>query len=158
MAERANSSIMFVPPKLRTFIGKALRHWRKQGYVPCTTVSTSAHTIPANRALTSEERALIEWLIAHWTPEAKEYAEQVESLRVLPHCSCGCPTIDLAVGSAQTRTTGPSDILADLFRVTPEGIEVGVILHARQGKISELEVYSMVEQTSCSLPRIETLK
>jgi hypothetical protein len=54
---------------------------------------------------------------------------------------------------------GPSEILADFYGVTSENVEVGVILHARNGKISEMEVYSVAQQDqSFGLPKIETLK
>jgi hypothetical protein len=124
--------------------------------VPHKEGSPSAYTIPENRQLNAEERTLIEWLIANGIPEAKNYAQQLEGLHVVSHCSCGCPTVDLAVVDAQASTTGPSRILADFLGVTPEGQQVGVALHAREGKISELEVYAM-GQTIGSLPKIETL-
>jgi len=40
---------------------------------------------------------------------------------------------------------------------TPENFQVGVILHAREGKLSELEIYPLLETTG-SLPKIESLK
>lgn len=125
--------------------------------VPHKDVSSGAHTIPENRQLTTEEQTLIEWLIAHGTSEAKNYARQLEGLHVVSRCSCGCPTVDLAVVNAQASTTGPSLILADFLGVTSEGQQVGIILHAREGKISELEVYQLDETVGTSLPKIETL-
>jgi hypothetical protein len=52
---------------------------------------------------------------------------------------------------------GPSLILADFFGTTPEGIEVGVILHGRAGKISELEIYGL-DKTPTSLPNVQSLR
>jgi hypothetical protein len=65
--------------------------------------------------------------------------------------------VDLAVADTQASTTGASQILADFLGMTPDRIKVGVILHVRQGKISELEVYSLAGQPSRSLPLITTL-
>jgi hypothetical protein len=107
--------------------------------------------------LSEEERTLIEWLIANGIPEAKNYTQQLEDLHVVSHCSCGCPTLDLAVLNDQASTEGPSQILADFLGITPEGLQVGVILHAREGQISELEVYPLDETVGKSLPTIETL-
>ena len=74
------------------------------------------------------------------------------------HCTCGCPTIDLGIDGATERTVGISLVLADFNGQTPEGIKVGVTLHARQGKLSELEVYSFRdEDKSFSLPTMESL-
>jgi len=101
----------------------------------------------------------LEWLIANGIPEAQTYAAQLDHLRVVGRCGCGCPTVDLAFGDSQHNTTGPSHILADCVGVTPEGIEVGIMLHAREDKISELEIYSLAGcEHPFGLPRIETLK
>jgi len=116
-------------------------------------------TRPEHRPLTDAERTLLEWLIAHGGPEAQQYAPQVSQVRVVARCTCGCPTIDLGIGERQHRTVGASLVLADFEGVTPEGIEVGVILHAREGQLSELEVYAMPEvDCSFSLPKIESLQ
>jgi len=49
--------------------------------------------------------------------------------------------------------------LADFLGRTPEGLEVGVVLHAREGEISELEVYGTTAvKESFRLPLIESLK
>jgi hypothetical protein len=49
--------------------------------------------------------------------------------------------------------------LADFEGRTPEGMEVGVILHAREGEISELEVYAISEvKGPFGLPIVESLK
>src|SRR5579863_281118 len=114
---------------------------------------------PEDRPLTDAERTLLQWLIAHGDPKAQQYALQVSQVRVVASCTCGCPTIDLAIGERRYRTVGASLILADFEGVTPEGIEVGVVLHAREGQLSELEVYPMSEADSpFSLPTIESLR
>ena len=89
---------------------------------------------------------------------ARDYAQQLSDLHVVARCSCGCPTVDLAVGGAELSTTGPSQILADFLGSTAGGVPVGVVLHAREGKISELEVYPLGGPVVGSLPEIESLK
>jgi hypothetical protein len=114
---------------------------------------------PERRPLSKEERILLEWLIAKGVPEARQYASQIEDVIVVGRCTCGCPSIDLAVGDGECRKTGPSEILADFEGETPDGIEVGVILHARAGQISELEVYAIPDvKEPFDLPIIESLK
>ena len=114
---------------------------------------------PQRRPLTQEERALLEWPIANGSADAKEYSPQVEQLSVVGACTCGCPTIDVARGGREQHKTAPSKILADFLGRTPEGLEVGVVLHAREGEISELEVYATTAvKESFRLPLIESLK
>ncbi|PMW26745.1 hypothetical protein, partial [Pseudomonas sp. FW305-3-2-15-A-R2A1] len=82
-----------------------------------------------------------------------------QDLNVVGTCTCGCPSIDLARRNHEQRKTGPSKLLADFVGKTPEGIAVGVILHAREGEISELEVYAIGDMNeSFGLPTIESLK
>jgi hypothetical protein len=109
--------------------------------------------IPEDRPLTSAERELLTWLISNGTPEARNYIPQMEELRVISRCACGCPTVDFHP------PVGPSQILADFYGVTSENVEVGVILHARDGRLSEMEVYSISQQDGLfGLPQINSLK
>jgi hypothetical protein len=111
------------------------------------------------RALSDAERTLLEWLLANGAPDARQFESQIAQVRVVGRCTCGCPTIDLAIGDRERRTIGASHILAEAEGITPEGIEVGVILHAREGQLSELEVYPIPEvDAPFSLPSIASLK
>ena len=114
---------------------------------------------PETRPLTEEERTLLQWLMQHGGEDTSQYESQVKELRVVGGCTCGCPTIHSAVSERDHRTIGASHILADFEGVTPEGVDVGVLLHARQGQLSELEVFSLSEgEGSYGYPTIESLK
>jgi len=107
-------------------------------------MSAKGH-IPVERTLSQDERILLEWLLARPSSdmtdsEVSKYKSQVAKLRVVAKCSCGCPTVDFALGS--DRKNGASDIVAEAGGKSPEGVAVGVILHARDGELSELEIYS----------------
>jgi hypothetical protein len=121
---------------------------------------TDFYSSVEQRPLSDEERTLLEWLLANGSPDAREYAQQVSEVRVVGRCTCGCPSVDLALGDRQERTIGPSQVLADFEGITTDGIEVGIILHARQGQLSELEIYSMFDDSErpFGLPRIDSLK
>jgi hypothetical protein len=109
------------------------------------------------RPLTVEERTLCEWLIAHGTSKATEYAPQLSRVTVVgTSCRCGCPSVDLAVDGKHT--VGPSEIIGDAVGSSPEGVQVGVILHCREGQLSELEVYPFSDvQARFGLPKPEAL-
>jgi len=113
--------------------------------------------VPAHRELTVDERRLLEWLLVTGRAEGAEYVPQLVSLAVVSRCTCGCPTLDLAVGGRTSRTEGASIILADAVGQSPEGVPVNVILHAREGEISELEVISMDATEVFSMPKPEML-
>ncbi|MGA2963044.1 MAG: hypothetical protein ABSD96_15295 [Candidatus Korobacteraceae bacterium] len=97
--------------------------------------------VPDERPLRTEERGLLEWLIAHGSPNAEKYASQLPRVTVASRCTCGCPTIVLAVDGETT--VGVSEIIADAEGYTPDAVRVGVILHCRASKLSELEVYAI---------------
>jgi hypothetical protein len=99
-------------------------------------------SIRDERELTEPERALLQWLIQNGTGNATELMAQLAEARVVSRCGCGCPTIDLAIGTRAGSTREGSDIVADAFGESPEGYAVGVILHVREGLLSELEVYA----------------
>ena len=114
-------------------------------------------TVREKRPLSSEELALLEWLIDHGRPDASKYRSQIPRLRVVSRCGCGCPSIDVAIGSTSHKT-GASHIIADGEATSAEGALVGVILHVREGEISELELYSITgQETRFSLPKPETI-
>ncbi|MFN2513261.1 MAG: hypothetical protein ABR568_17790 [Pyrinomonadaceae bacterium] len=54
--------------------------------------------------------------------------------------------------------SGASTILAEAVGKSPEGVPVSVILHAREGEISELEVISMDATEVFSMPKPEMLQ
>jgi hypothetical protein len=114
-------------------------------------------SVREERPLCGEEIALLEWLLDHGSGDAPKYRYQIPLLRVVGSCECGCPTIDLAIGGTSHKT-GASHIIADGEGTSPEGAFVGVILHVREGEISELEVYSMTgQEKSFSLPKPERI-
>ena len=103
--------------------------------------------IEEHRNLSVKEIDLIQWLLAE--TNNLELMTQIENTKVMSRCSCGCPTIDLKVEGVETRPLGLT-LSADGH--SPEGVPVGVILHVKDGLLSELEVYSQDETKEFSLP------
>ena len=114
--------------------------------------------IPDHRELSSEERRLLEWLITNSPSDTTDFVDQLPQTKVVARCKCGCPTLDLAVGEKTSRTIGPSTILVDAYGHSPEGVPVNVIVHAREGEISELEVVSMDATEVFGMPTPENLQ
>lgn len=110
------------------------------------------------RELSLKERRLLIWLLNHGAPEALSFLSQVDQVRVVGQCDCGCPTLDLALaGNTEPRCGGVLD-LALFIGDSPEGVRAGVFLYAREGELSELEGVSFSEEKKFTFPAPESLK
>jgi hypothetical protein len=117
-----------------------------------------AMRVEESRALTDKERLLLERLMFHGTPASKSYAAQLPLVAVVSRCTCGCPSIDLSVGGRVASLGSPTTILGEAGGVSPEGISFGIILHGREGLISELEVYPIDGEGVLSIPGIDDIR
>ena len=107
------------------------------------------------RDLTVDEHDLIEALLGAVRSGVNRYIGQLESLQVVGGCRCGCPSIDLEMALTDDEGMPTPLILADAE--SPEGVQVGVILWARRGHLSALEVHPWDGSEKIRLPRPETL-
>jgi hypothetical protein len=108
------------------------------------------------RPLELGERELIEALLGGMRSGAPRFLGQLESVAVVGRCRCGCPSIDLQVGPSASVDAPRPVLLADAE--SPEGVPVGVILWARGGALSGLEVHPWDGAFAIRLPRPETLR
>jgi hypothetical protein len=97
-------------------------------------------------------------MLEHGKPDARAYMDQIARLSVVAECTCGCPTIDLALVDQPAATTGGSLIIADAEGKSPEGFRVNVIVHVRDDVISELEVAAFDNTGPFALPRPADLR
>jgi hypothetical protein len=63
----------------------------------------------------------------------------------------------LAVSGKVASPGSSGEIIADFCGTTPEGAFVGVMVHVRDGLLSELEGYSLSEIETFTFPRPEDL-
>jgi hypothetical protein len=108
------------------------------------------------RPLTADEHDLIEAMLGAVRSGVSRYIGQLEAAEVVGGCGCGCPSIDLVVASAVTDAAPSPVLLADAE--SPEGVPVGVILWARGGCLSGLEVHPWDGTDVIRLPHAETLR
>lgn len=120
-----------------------------------------ARTLSEDRSLTPEEKDLVEFLLRHAAPpEGLAFIPQLDHANVTGRCSCGCPTVDLAVPS-EFRVSNPPQCqpLADATgRV--DGKVVGVMLFQSGGLLSLLETYRLedISDDPFGLPPISTIE
>src|SRR5262247_3782845 len=94
--------------------------------------------IPEDRDLTAGEVRLVRWLHEHGTGDARAFISQLENLRVVSRCRCGCPSIDFVPDCASGM-----QILSDYVYDDPAGHTVGVFLFASAGRLAGLEIWSI---------------
>ena len=111
--------------------------------------------------MSAAERALAERLLRDFAPRgAVAFLPQLDHAQVTGKCSCGCPTVDLAVPTQFRVADPPSERpLADAFgRV--DGKLVGVMLFQAAGLLCLLETYALddFEDNTFGLPDSTTLE
>jgi len=111
------------------------------------------YSIPVNRELSMEERKILRHLVSESYPER---INETNSLRVLARCGCGaCPTV---MFEPEPKREREKRILADFQGGDIESSLVGISLWESDGKISELEAWSIDGSDVESWPEFNTIK
>lgn len=93
--------------------------------------------ITEDRPLSAAESRLVRWLLEHGEPGSARFLPELDALRIVARCSCGCASIDFVEDGS-----GPMEVIAD-FDLRPLGrVPGGVFLFTRGGRLAGLEVYS----------------
>jgi hypothetical protein len=104
-------------------------------------ISHAIRDVDPPRDLSEAEGGLLDFLLADPFSGRDALRGQLDGTQVVGECSCGCKTITLAVpeGSEPARLTMrvPVEAQSQLGDEKP----IGVLLHAPEGLLEELEVY-----------------
>src|SRR6266566_6759151 len=94
-----------------------------------------------NRPITPDELAVIQTTLerAAVAPEFTALAHDLEQLRAVDQCSCGCDSVDFA----EHDPTHPAKPIGDAIGTTPAGGTVGVIVWGRTDAVTGVEVYDL---------------
>ena len=115
--------------------------------------------IPDDRPLTPEERSLVRWLLEHGNKQSQAFLAQLDAARVVSRCSCECASINFAVPGHQAAFRGGLQVLSDYEWETDLGAKCGVMVFAKAGLLSSLEVWSLEgAEAASNLPTIELLQ
>jgi hypothetical protein len=118
-----------------------------------------ARSTPENRPLTTDEAALVRWLLEHGNPDAAAFLPQLAGARVVSRCPCGCASINFAIGGTAAPVGTGTHVLSDYVWQAPDGSHCGVFAFACGGQLAGLEVWTAdgVGPVS-SLPSVEHLR
>ena len=109
------------------------------------------------RPASPAERALVARLLdVAIDPEAAEALRaQVDRLKVVARCECGCPSVvfGMPAGMSGERRV----MVADAYGTAPEGYAVGLLLWTVGGYLEYLEMYTLGDWPPHSLPAPDTV-
>jgi hypothetical protein len=81
--------------------------------------------------------------------------DQIDSLRVIGRCDCGCASVDFEVEGQSP----PAKQVADATGTTPAGGKVGVIVWAIDERLTGLEIYDLgAGDDDLRLPTVESIE
>ncbi|MGH9817701.1 MAG: hypothetical protein ACRD6I_16625 [Candidatus Acidiferrales bacterium] len=110
-------------------------------------MSKHESAIPESRDLTPKERDFLRWLLDHGKPSAAAHLGEIQRVRVVSRCGCGCASIDF------TNAPGALEILSDHEWQDEQGRRFGAFAFAKQGQLAGIEVWSVDGlATPASLP------
>lgn len=114
------------------------------------------------RRLTTEEHEFLTLILENESEDARSFIPQLEEMRAVRWCDCGCPSITLFVAEdAPPGRQMRHRLVCDLLGETAKGELVGVILFQNGGKLSLLEAYSLdgaVGPPEFGWPTVESLR
>ena len=108
------------------------------------------------RPLLPTERALIAGLLRHGNLPERHFRQLLDDVRVVWECDCGCSSVEFKSEARQSEEQDRA-ILVDVYGVTPEGQNVGLILWGSEHALSRLEIYSLDSDPPFSLPNPITI-
>jgi len=108
------------------------------------------------RPLSERERALILRLLDR-AGKARPPLDDLERLRVVAACDCGCGSIDLEPVAPTREGAEDATILADAFGAVQDGHAVGLILWGTESRVTGLEIYSLAFDPPFELPRPDSV-
>jgi hypothetical protein len=118
----------------------------------------------APRPLTAEELEVLRWVLEHGGKAAQLFLPQLEGIRAVRWCDCGCPSIRLTIPPDGPKVDGKlGNIVCDFIGTTREDEKAGVLLFQRDGRLDLMEIYPLDaglygDTPEYGLPTLESLE
>ena len=113
--------------------------------------------VTRRRGIRSREAAVVRTTLerASTLDKCRGLIAQVEALRVVGGCECGCDSVDFEPNGQAP----PAQIIADAIGTTPVGGQVGVLIWGSEERIGSLEIYDLgAGDEDLRLPSIESIE
>ncbi len=114
------------------------------------------------RLLAPEERATLAALLEYADfPGRDELRAQVDAVQVVGKCGCGCASVYFSAGGdpATSRERVPAPIPNEADVLDREGAKIGgILVFARDGRLSQLEVYGHSDEPINPFPPVGDLE
>jgi hypothetical protein len=116
--------------------------------------------IPEDRDVTPEERDLTRWLLVRSGDEGAAFLDQMDRIRVISRCPCGCASVDFAVEGQRPSPDAKMHVIGEHIWQDAAGHTFGVFVFAKGGQLSGLEVWSVDGEgaTPAGLPDVGRLR
>ena len=116
--------------------------------------------ISVDRALSSEETALVGWLLENGNESSRRVLPQLHRARVSSLCGCGCASIDFAIqGAPEPADAHGMEVVSDYWWRTDGGNRCGAFVFLRGGLLAGLDLWSIDGvETPGVLPRVNQLR
>lgn len=105
------------------------------------------------RDLKPSERKLLEFMLTAEFPGKNELLRQMDTVKVIGECDCGCGTVDLGVGPLTPLAKTREPIAVEAHR---SGLDV--LLFVRGGRLALLEIVNYEEVPPLRYPSPEELE
>ncbi len=115
----------------------------------------ASQTIPVGRLVNEEERGWIMTMLAGLPGEFALYGKQLDGLRFVSTCGCGCDTLDLEVAEDAPRGPHKSAVISDGLADDDDDCDVQfneAILFVKDGALSSLEFVRYGEFSGMTRP------
>ncbi len=111
------------------------------------------------RTLSDAEAAVLDLVLSEDFEGVAELRDQAGTATVVGRCDCGCPSVDLAVGTEGPRSPFAGTVLPAEGRIEPVGVEPPgeVLVFAMDGWLSYLEYVFYGDTPPSGWPLVERI-
>jgi hypothetical protein len=123
------------------------------------TVVPVSESLKVDRPPSSDELALVSWLLEHGNTRGQNALSQIPALRVISQCQCGCASVDFSVEGQLPFPKSGMEVVSDYWWRTEGGNLCGVFVFLRDDLVAGIDLWSIDgQEIPSTLPPIDRLR